>query len=227
MLITTLYVQGFISLKKVFFSLYIAKLLWLQPVLRHASRMLLHGCVGAHSIEQLVFLAVFLNSLTPAFWVASKHTTQHHKVCSSPWESNGKGQTKQKHSNLLFKSWGRKKKPLTMIGILHLNLPKAFDTSPGQVHPPSCVCERERRKDKTKRPVMSTSVCLSRPCAHVQSWWSTQWKQTLGRARQDGITQSNMGTTLNFEPFYELTNDKHMNNRFYQWKVRLRWERFH
>lgn len=167
MLITTLYVQGFISLKKVFFSLYTAKLLWLQPVLRHASRMLLHGCVGAHSIEQLVFLAVFLNSLTPAFWVASKHATQHHKVCSSPWESNGKGQTKQKHSNLLFKSGGRKKKPLTMIGILHLNLPKAFDTSPGQVHPPSFVCERERGEKTKLNALLWVPVCVYQGRVHM------------------------------------------------------------
>ena len=44
--------------------------------------MSLHRRVGAHSVEQLVFLAIFLDSLAPAFRVASQHTAQHHKVCS-------------------------------------------------------------------------------------------------------------------------------------------------
>jgi len=42
--------------------------------------MFLHRRVGAHSIEQLVLLAVFLDHLSPAFGVASQHTAQHHKV---------------------------------------------------------------------------------------------------------------------------------------------------
>lgn len=36
------------------------------PVLSHAPHVLLHGRVGAHSVEQLVLLPAFLNDLAPA-----------------------------------------------------------------------------------------------------------------------------------------------------------------
>ena len=43
--------------------------------------MLLHGCVGAHAVEQLVLLAVLLDDFAPALIVASQHATEHDKVC--------------------------------------------------------------------------------------------------------------------------------------------------
>lgn len=52
------------------------------PVLSHASRVLLHGRVGAHSVEQLVLLPVFLNDLPPALRVAGEHPAQHHEIGS-------------------------------------------------------------------------------------------------------------------------------------------------
>ena len=44
--------------------------------------VLVHGRAGAHSVEELVFLPVLGDNVSPALVVAGKHTAKHHKVSS-------------------------------------------------------------------------------------------------------------------------------------------------
>lgn len=40
----------------------------------------IHGCTGAHSIEQLIFLPVLGDDVSSTLVMAGKHTAKHHKV---------------------------------------------------------------------------------------------------------------------------------------------------
>lgn len=61
--------------------------------------------------------------------------------------------------------------------------------------------EKRGEKIKTKHPVLSATVCLSRLHVHAQLeiYLSAKYTTTinLGKRREDGITQSNMGQAMN------------------------------
>ena len=46
--------------------------------------MFLHSGVGAHAVEELILLAIFLNNLSAALIMAGKKASNHYKVSSSP-----------------------------------------------------------------------------------------------------------------------------------------------
>jgi len=65
-------------------------LLSLLPVLSHSTHVFLHGRVGAHAVEEFVFLAVPLRDLSGALVVACEHSSHHHKVSACTWGSEAK-----------------------------------------------------------------------------------------------------------------------------------------
>lgn len=54
-----------------------------SPILCNSTNIFLHGCVGAHAIEEFVLLAILLNDLSGALVMACKHSSHHHKVSTS------------------------------------------------------------------------------------------------------------------------------------------------
>lgn len=57
----------------------------LSPILSNSTHVSLHGGVGAHAIEEFVFLAILLNDLSGALVVACKHSSHHYKVSPCTW----------------------------------------------------------------------------------------------------------------------------------------------
>lgn len=56
---------------------------YVSPIFSNSSDIFLHGCVGAHAVEEFVLLAVLLDDLSGALVMARKHPSHHHKVSPS------------------------------------------------------------------------------------------------------------------------------------------------
>ena len=56
------------------------------PVVLHSATVLVHGCGGAHAIEQLILLPIMFDGLPSRLIVASKHSPQHNKVSTCTCE---------------------------------------------------------------------------------------------------------------------------------------------
>lgn len=56
-----------------------------SPILSNSTHIFLHGCVGAHAVEEFVFLPVLLDDLPRALVVACEHSSHHYEVSPRAW----------------------------------------------------------------------------------------------------------------------------------------------